>query len=239
MIIHPETCDQILGETKGLGPPVAGTLVAESFSRLARAACSPAQGEAVASQPGTALRPVDLEDADDARACVDQAGRTMGFVSAPCIAGASTDRGSILDTTPGVWDRTIAMNDQGQSFVFKRVARLARGRAPGKQRDDSFHSRALRAKYSRPLFCLAGGAGKCHRDCGQCASGEPNSREWHQLRLDGHARRRLFPAALSWRKENGWLRQPEACQPFGIRVNTTHVAGLASYLLGPNSGVMT
>lgn len=38
---------------------------------------------------------------------------------------------------------------------------------------------------------------------------------------------------------DGWLEQAEARQPFGMLVKPAHVAGLAAYLLGPMSGVMT
>ena len=36
-----------------------------------------------------------------------------------------------------------------------------------------------------------------------------------------------------------WLERAEAVQPFGMLVKPEHVAGLASYMLGPGSGVMT
>ena len=36
-----------------------------------------------------------------------------------------------------------------------------------------------------------------------------------------------------------WLMQAEARQPFGILVKPAHVAGLVSYMLSSDSGVMT
>ena len=36
-----------------------------------------------------------------------------------------------------------------------------------------------------------------------------------------------------------WLERAEAAQPFGMLVKPVHVAGLASHMLGPDSGVMT
>jgi NAD(P)-dependent dehydrogenase (short-subunit alcohol dehydrogenase family) len=36
-----------------------------------------------------------------------------------------------------------------------------------------------------------------------------------------------------------WLAQAEAAQPMGMLVKPAHLAVLASYLLGPESGVMT
>ena len=36
-----------------------------------------------------------------------------------------------------------------------------------------------------------------------------------------------------------WLEQAEAGAPMGMLVKPAHLAELASYMLGPNSGVMT
>jgi NAD(P)-dependent dehydrogenase (short-subunit alcohol dehydrogenase family) len=39
--------------------------------------------------------------------------------------------------------------------------------------------------------------------------------------------------------QDGWLAAAEARQPMGMLVKPDHVAGLAAFLLGPQSGVMT
>ena len=100
MTSHASTCALILGGTQGPGLAIAEQLVADGCTNLVLAARDPVKGEAAAAKLGAGFLSVDLADCQDVMACVEGAAARMGRLDAMCIAGASTDRGSILETTP-------------------------------------------------------------------------------------------------------------------------------------------
>lgn len=239
MTAHEQTSALILGGTQGVGLAIAEALVAEGCARLVLAARDREKGEAAASRLGAAFVPVDLSDHADVIACVDRAAEIMGGVNALCIAGASTDRGSILDTTPEAFDRMFAVNTKGPFFAIQRVAQLSR--AAGQPASIVtilsmvVHcGQSILAPYAASKAALA-----------NVTRNSANALRHDRIRVNGincgwmdtpgeDAIQRRYHGAT-----DGWLAEAEARQPFGMLVKPFHVAGLASYLLGPNSGVMT
>lgn len=239
MNTHASTHALILGGTQGLGLAIAEALVAEGCTRLVLAARDPVKGQAVADRLGAAFLPVDLGDAGDVVACVDRAAAIMGRIDALCIAGALTDRGSILDTTPEIFDRMFAANTRGPFFAIQRVAQLARaGGHPASIVNIlsmvTHCGQSYLAPYSASKAALA-----------NITKNAANALRHDRIRVNGincgwmdtpgeDAVQRRYHGAT-----DGWLEAAEARQPFGMLVKPAHVAGLAAYLLGPMSGVMT
>lgn len=239
MTAHEHTSALILGGTQGVGLAIAEALVAEGCTRLVLAARDREKGEAAASRLGAAFVPVDLSDHADVIACVDRAAEIMGGVNALCIAGASTDRGSILDTTPEAFDRMFAVNTKGPFFAIQRVAQLSR--AAGQPASIVtilsmvVHcGQSILAPYAASKAALA-----------NVTRNSANALRHDRIRVNGincgwmdtpgeDVIQRRYHGAT-----DGWLAEAEARQPFGMLVKPFHVAGLASYLLGPDSGVMT
>lgn len=236
---HEKTSALILGGTQGLGLAIAERLVAEGCTRLVLAARDPAKGEAAASRLGAKFIPVDLANHVDVIDCVNRAAEAMGQVNALCIAGANTGRGSILDTTPEGFDQMFAVNTKGPFFAIQRVAQLAR---------TAGHPASIVAIQSMVVHC--GQSFLAPYSASKAALANITKNAANALR---HDRIRVNGINCGWmdtpgedliqRKyhgaTDGWLQEAEARQPFGTLVKTHHVAGLASYLLGPDSGVMT
>lgn len=239
MTPHQESRALILGGTQGLGLAIAETLVAQGCTRLVLAARDAKKGNAEAARLGVTFLPVDLGDVASVLHCTDKAAALLGGIDALCIAGASTDRGSILTTTPDEFDRMIAVNTRGPFFAIQRVAQLAH--AAG-------HPASIVTILSMVVHC--GQSFLAPYSASKAALANVTKNAANALRKD---RIRVNGINCGWMDTpgedqvqrqhhgatDGWLEAAEARQPFGTLVKTTHVAGLAAYLLGPASGIMT
>lgn len=239
MSLHADTHALIFGGTQGLGLAIAEALAAQGCTRLVLAARDRAKGEAAANRLGATFMAVDLGDAASVIACVDKAAERMGRVDALCLAGASTDRGSILDTTPEGWDSMMAANAKGPFFAIQRTAQLAK--AAG-------HPASIVTILSMVIHC--GQSFLAPYSASKAALANVTKNAANALRRD---RIRVNGISCGWMDTpgedavqrrfhgagDGWLAEAEARQPFGMLVKPDHVAGLAAYLLGPASGVMT
>jgi NAD(P)-dependent dehydrogenase (short-subunit alcohol dehydrogenase family) len=236
---HGETAALVIGGTQGLGLAVAERLRAEGCTRLVVAARDPVKGQAAAVRLGADFVAVDLADTRGVIALVDMAAERMGRVTALVNAAALTDRGSILDTTPDVWDRLMDANARGPFFAIQRVAQRAidAGHPAGVVNILSMvvHcGQSFLAPYSASKAALA-----------NVTKNAANALRGHRIRVNGincgwmdtpgedAVQRRWHGAG------DGWLAAAEARQPMGQLVKPAQVAGLVSFMLAPDSGVMT
>jgi NAD(P)-dependent dehydrogenase (short-subunit alcohol dehydrogenase family) len=238
-VIHADTCALVIGGTQGLGLAIARRLVDEGCTRLVIAGRDVAKGQAAALEIGATFMACDLADTADTIALVDRAADHMGHLNALAIAGASTDRGSILDTTPEVWDRMIAVNSKAPFFAIQRTAQRA---------IDAGHPASIVNILSMVVHC--GQSFLAPYSASKAALANVTRNAAQALRRN---RIRVNAINCGWmdtpgedavqRKFHGagddWLARAEAQQPFGILVKPDHVAGLAAYMLGAQSGVMT
>jgi NAD(P)-dependent dehydrogenase (short-subunit alcohol dehydrogenase family) len=228
----------ILGGTQGLGLAIAQRLAAEGRAVVVTGR-DPAKGEAAARGIGATFRAADLDDTAAVVAAVAAAERETGGLSALVVAGALTDRGSILDTTPTLWDRMMQANAKAPFFALQAFARgcIAAGR-PGSAvmiLSMAVHcGQSFLAPYAASKAALA-----------NIAKNAANALRRHRIRVNGincgwmdtpgeDATQRRHHGA-----QDGWLAAAEARQPFGQLVRPAEVAGLAAYLLSPASGVVT
>jgi NAD(P)-dependent dehydrogenase (short-subunit alcohol dehydrogenase family) len=242
---HAGTVAVIAGGTQGLGLAIAERLVAEGCGRIVLAGRRVTEGEAAAEglrkATGAEVRflPADMGVVEDAVALIDRAANRFGTVTALVNAAATTERGSILDTTPADFDRHFAINTRGPFFALQRFAQLAveKGHPASAVNILSMvvHcGQSYLAPYSASKAALA----NITRNAAQALRG-------HKIRVNGincgwmdtpgeDVVQRRFHGA-----QDGWLEAAEARQPMGMLVKPDHVARLASFMLSPASGVMT
>lgn len=236
---HAETAALVIGGTQGLGLAIAERLRAEGCTRMILAARDPAKGQAAAAGRGADFLPVDLADTRGVIALVDMAAERMGRVTALVNAGALSDRGSVLETTPDLWDRLMDANARGPFFAIQRVVQRAveAGHPAEVVNIPSMvvHcGQSFLAPYSASKAALA-----------NVTRNAANALRSHRIRVNGincgwmdtpgeDAVQRKWHGA-----GNGWLAEAEARQPFGQLVKPAHVTGLASFLLSSESGIMT
>jgi NAD(P)-dependent dehydrogenase (short-subunit alcohol dehydrogenase family) len=240
---HRTSAVLITGGTQGLGLAIAQALIADGCTRLALAGRNAARGAAARAalqdRAEVIFLPTDMADIAQVQAMVDRAGAELGGLTGLVNAAAGTDRGSILDTTPEVWDGLMAVNARGPFFAIQRFAQaaIAAGR-PGQVVNILsmvVHcGQSFLAPYSASKAALA----NVTKNAAQALRG-------HRIRVNGincgwmdtpgedETQRRYHGAA------DGWLEAAEARSPMGMLVKPVHVAGLASYLLSDASGVMT
>ena len=236
---HRDTSALVIGGTQGLGLAIAERLMAEGCTRLVIAGRDTTRGEAAAEASGATYLPVDAADTAAVVRLVDEAAERMGRVDALVNAAAVTDRGSVLDTTPELWDRIMTVNVRSPFFAIQRVAREAidRGFTAGVVNILSVAAhcgQSFLAPYSASKAALANAT----KNAAQALRG-------HRIRVNGiNCGWMDTPGedAIQRKYHDGgddWLERAEAAQPFGMLVKPEHVAGLASYMLGSGSGVMT
>lgn len=236
---HTDTSALIIGGTQGLGLAIAERLKAEGCTRLAISGRSAAKGEPVARALGAEFLEVDLLDTDRVVAHVDEATERLGGLNGLVIAGALTDRGSILDTTRERWDSLMTANTRSPFFAIQRFAQHA---------IEAGHPASVVNILSIVIHCGQTFLAPYTASKAALASvtrNAANTLRPHRIRLNGincgwmdtpgeDATQRKYHGA-----GDDWLEKAEAAQPFGMLVKPVHVAGLASYMLGPESGVMT
>lgn len=241
---HRDTVAVIAGGTQGLGLAIAERLIADGCFQIAIAGRRVSEGEAAAEAlraKGVDARfiPADMGVVEDAVALIDRAANRFGRVTALVNAAATTERGSILDCTPSDFDKHFAINTRGPFFALQRFAQLAVEKGHPAQAVNILSmvvhcGQSYLAPYSASKAALA----NVTKNAAQALRG-------HKIRVNGincgwmdtpgeDLVQRRFHGA-----QDGWLAEAEARQPMGSLVKPAHVAGLASYLLSADSGVMT
>lgn len=241
---HTDTVAVVTGGAQGLGRAIALRLIADGCRRVVIAGRGQSAGAEAAREltaGGADVRFVqtDMGDPAQAAAMIDAGVAAFGRVTALVNAAAATDRGSVLDTTPEAWDRLMAVNARGPFFALQRLSQMAVAAGHGAGCVNILSmvvhcGQSFLAPYSASKAALA-----------NVTKNAAQALRHNQIRVNGincgwmdtpgedQTQRQYHGAG------EDWLARAEAAQPFGMLVKPAHVAGLASYLLGPLSGVMT
>lgn len=241
---HSGTTAIITGGGQGLGLAIAERLIADGCTRLVIAGRSVPKGEAAAArlrETGADVQFIraDLGRVKDAIALIDHAVERFGPVNALVNAAAATDRGSILDTTPEAWENLMGINARGPFFALQRFAQaaIAAGHPASAVNILSMvvHcGQSFLAPYSASKAALA----NITKNAAQALRGDKIRVNgincgWMDTPGEDETQRKYHGAT------DGWLAAAEAAQPMGMLVKPDHVAGLVSYMLSADSGVMT
>src|SRR5258708_1671683 len=120
----------IAGATQGLGAAIARRLAAAGAAGIVVTGRNEDRGAAVveriaaASRVPTLFLRGHLASGADCRHMIAKADERFGRVNVLVNAGASTERGTILDTTPDLFDRMFAINVRGPFFLMQEAIKL-------------------------------------------------------------------------------------------------------------------
>ncbi len=241
---HTETAAIVTGGAQGVGYAIARQLAQEGCTRLYLAGRDVAKGErAVAElkELGAVARFValDLQDVDACLGMVDAAVAEFGNVNALVNAAALGARGTLLDTSVELWDQMFNTNVRGpfflmQSFVNHRLAQGGGGAVVNILSQCAHCGQSYLSPYSSSKGALAtltkNVANAYRNNRVRCNAILPG---WMDTPGEDGTQRKYHGAT------DGWLERAEASQPMGQLCKPHQLAGLASYLLSADAGVMT
>lgn len=234
----------VTGGGQGIGFAIAWRLVDEGCRKLVLVGRSEEKGrKAVAelSASGADVRFVsaDLGKVEDCRRVIDASLSAFGTINALVNAAGSSERGSLIDTTPEVFDRLFAINVRGPFFLMQGVVKAlvdagVTGSIVNVLSMSGHGGQPFLAPYSSSKGALAtltknvayGFRSKRIR-CNAVLPGWMDTPGEDEVQKKWHA------------APNDWLAQAEAASPMGQLVKPDQLADLVCYLLSPHSGVIT
>jgi NAD(P)-dependent dehydrogenase (short-subunit alcohol dehydrogenase family) len=235
----------VTGSTQGLGEAIARQLIAEQMiGGLVICGRNAERGRGLAREfsglgCATEFVTADLARVEDCLAVVDAARRAFGRVDYLVNSAASTDRGGILDSSPELFDRIVAVNVRAPFFLMQQALKLMvekeiQGSIVNILSMSSHGGQPFLTPYSMSKGALA-----------TLTKNVAQSVVEHRIRVNGlnigwmdtpgeHAIQANFHNASA-----DWLEKAEQGQPFGRLLKPDEVARMVAFLLSDRSGLMT
>jgi NAD(P)-dependent dehydrogenase (short-subunit alcohol dehydrogenase family) len=121
----------VTGGTQGLGEAIARLLAERGASGIVVTGRNATRGEQVRAELEQAgaralFVAAELAELDQVRRIMAETDRVFGRVDGLVNTAAITDRGSILDTSPELFDRMYAVNVRAPFFLIQDAARIMR-----------------------------------------------------------------------------------------------------------------
>ncbi|MEV4035514.1 SDR family oxidoreductase [Streptomyces umbrinus] len=196
-------------------------------------------GEKLAADTGARFICADLSDAAQARDSVVQTVDTYGRVDCLVNAAGLTSRGSLLDTTPELFDAHIAINLRAPFFSMQAaVADMVARKAPGTVVNVISSAQHGGQPFLAPYVAAKAGLAGLTRNAA-------HAHRWDRVRINGlnigwtdtegeDATQRAFHGA-----GDDWLEKAAASQPMGKIGQVDEIADFVVFLLSDRSGVVT
>ena len=237
-------CAVVTGSTQGLGEATAKLLAARGAAGIVITGRNRERGEAVAKAIGSATcRTVfvaaNLEIVDHCRKVIATADTTFGALHVLVNVAALTERGSIWDTSPELFDRMMAVNVRAPFFLMQDAVKLMNRQGTA----GSIVNVSSLASYGSVPMLTAYAASKAALNI--LTKNAAYSLLRHRIRVNA--------LNLGWmatpgedkiqRRYHGagddWLERADARQPFGRILRPEEVARTIAFLASDESGMMT
>jgi NAD(P)-dependent dehydrogenase (short-subunit alcohol dehydrogenase family) len=241
---NSETRAIVTGGAQGIGFAVAEALAGEGCRALALVGRSKEKGgKAVAALAKSGVDAIfisaDVSEVADCKRAVDTAIAHFGTVNALVNAAATSARGSLVETSEELFDTIFATNVRGPFFLMQGVvAHLLARKAPGSIVNVLSMSAHCGQSFLTPystskgaLMTLTKNVANAYRGnrihCNAVLPG------WMDTEGEAIVQKKWHNAP------DNWLEKAEAAQPMGQLVKPDQLARLISYMVSPQSGVMT
>ncbi|MDN7178505.1 SDR family oxidoreductase [Caballeronia sp. SEWSISQ10-4 2] len=235
----------VTGGTQGLGAAIAALLVERGASGVVICGRSRDKGEAKARElseaSGVDVRYVqaDLSQVEDCRAVIAAADAWFGRIDVLVNAAAMTDRGTILDTDPALFDRIFATNVRAPFFLMQETVRVMRRERTEGAIVNICSMSAMAGQPFIAAYCASKGAlATLTQNTGYALLRNRirvNGLNLGWMASDGEDRiQREYHGA-----SDDWLAQAGAVQPFGRLIEPEEAARAVAFLASGESGLMT
>jgi NAD(P)-dependent dehydrogenase (short-subunit alcohol dehydrogenase family) len=234
----------ISGGTQGVGAAVARAAVDEGGMVVVtgrRADVGDTTARELSERGGRAAVFVraDVAEVTSAQATVDEVVRRFGRVDGLVNAAGLVTRGTLLDTTPELFDRHVAINLRGPFFLMQAVVRdMQRRKASGAIVNVITMSSHGGQPYLAPYVASKAGLVGLTRNVAHAL-------RWERIRVNG--------VNIGWTETEGedvvqrdfhgagddWAEQAAARLPMGKLGQPDDAAALVVLLLSERSGVVT
>jgi NAD(P)-dependent dehydrogenase (short-subunit alcohol dehydrogenase family) len=234
----------VTGGTQGLGEAIARTFAERGAAGLVICGRNRERGEAVAREiTGQGCRTefvvADLADMDQTRQVTARTDTAFGRVDVLVNAAGITDRGTVFDTSPELFDRMFAVNTRAPFFLMQDAAKIMRReRIEGRM----VNILSMSAHGGQPFitaYCGSKGA------LATLTKNVAFSLMPHRIRVNG--------LNIGWMStpgedrimrtyhgaQDGWLEMAAKEQPFGRLLDPNEVARAVTFLSSAESGMMT
>lgn len=232
----------VAGATQGLGAAVARRLAAAGAAGVVVTGRSEGRGramaDAIAEAHGARTHFVraDLAVVEECRHAVAEVDRLFGRLDVLINAGALTERGTILDTTPDLFDRMFATNVRGPFFLMQEAIRLMiRDGIPGAIVNVGSISALAGQPFINP-YCASKGA-LTTLTANTAFSVMGNRIRVNQLNVGWMASDN--ERVVQGQGDPDWEAKAAAKLPFGRLVDPEEAARAVNFLASDDAGLMT
>jgi len=231
----------VSGGTQGVGAGVAPAAARAGAAAVVVTGRRPEPGQALAAElRGSGAQALYVR-ADVASAGASAAAAVERFGRVDCLVNAAglTSRGTLLDTTPELFDAHIAVNLRGPFFLMQAVvADMVRRRAPGTIVNIISSSELGGQPYLAPYVAAKAGLAGLTRNAAY-------AHRHDRIRINGldigctetegeDATQRAFHGAA-----DDWRERAAATLPMGKLSQVDEIADFVVFLLSGRSGVVT
>ncbi|WP_026534293.1 SDR family oxidoreductase [Arthrobacter sp. H14] len=234
----------ISGGTQGLGAGIAAEAAAQGAAGIAITGRTADAGEKVAAQlsdrgtPAIFL-PADLADSGQAAGTVTRAIEYFGRLDAVVNAAGLTTRGTMLDTTPELFDQHVAVNLKAPFFIMSEAIKHLKERGqPGNIVNIITMSQHGGQPFLAPYVASKAGLAGVTRNAA-------HAHKWDRIRING--------LNIGWTATEGedsiqrrfhgagddWLQKANDSVPMGKLGQVDEIAEFVVFLLSDRSGVVT
>ncbi|MCQ2004400.1 SDR family oxidoreductase [Rhizobium sp. NRK18] len=235
----------VTGGTQGLGAEIARLFAERGAGGITICGRSVEKGEAkareISERYGVPVHFVaaDLAEVEDCRKVIAAAREAFGTIDVLVNVAAITDRGTILDTDPALFDRIFAINVRAPFFLMQEAIKAMRETGTEGAIVNISSMSSMAGQPFIAAYCASKGAV------------DTLTRNTAFALLKN--RIRVNALNIGWMSSDGedriqrehhgapenWLEEAAARQPFGRLVDPAEVARAAAYLASAESGLMT